>query len=89
MATVDRSLWQKIIHEVVTNGGNIIRPWFTQLQPISLEHGLLEIDVPAEGQSEPYTISLNRGVELVARILDPEGKPVKHFNAEKLLADCL
>ena len=46
MATVDRSLWQKIIHEVVANGGNIIRPWFTQLQPISLEHGLLEIETP-------------------------------------------
>ncbi len=46
MATVDRSLWQKIIHEVVANGGNIIRPWFTQLQPLSLEHGLLEIETP-------------------------------------------
>ena len=43
---VDRRLWQGIITQVVAAGGNIIRPWFTQLEPIALEHGLLEIQVP-------------------------------------------
>ena len=46
MANVDRALWQRIIQRVVAGGGNIIRPWFTQLEPISLEHGLLEIEAP-------------------------------------------
>jgi len=46
MGNVDRSLWQRIIHHVVAAGGNIIRPWFTQLEPLCLEHGLLEIQVP-------------------------------------------
>jgi chromosomal replication initiator protein len=45
MASVDQTLWQNIIQNVIANGGNIIRPWFTQLEPISLEHGLLEIHV--------------------------------------------
>ncbi len=48
--TVDRTLWQSIIQRVVASGGNLIRPWFTQLEPLSLEHGLLEIQVP--GQAE-------------------------------------
>ena len=46
MASVDRGLWQQIIQHVVASGENIIRPWFTQLEPIALEHGLLEIQVP-------------------------------------------
>ena len=46
MARVDRALWQRIIEQVISAGGNIIRPWFTSLEPISLEHGLLEIQVP-------------------------------------------
>jgi chromosomal replication initiator protein len=46
MAAVDRGLWQRIIQHVVSSGGNLIRPWFTKLEPISLEHGLLEIQVP-------------------------------------------
>ncbi len=46
MASVDRALWQRIIQDVVANGGNIIRPWFPQLEPISLAHGLLEIQTP-------------------------------------------
>ncbi len=50
MASVDRSLWQGIIQQVISAGGNIIRPWFTQLEPISIDHGLLEIQVP--GQQE-------------------------------------
>jgi len=48
MATLGRGLWQSIIQQVVATGGNIIRPWFTQLEPISLEHGLLEIQVPGK-----------------------------------------
>ena len=48
MGLADRKLWQIIIQEVVAKGGNIIRPWFTQLEPISLEHGLLEIQTPGE-----------------------------------------
>ena len=42
----DKALWQTIIQEVIANGGNLIRPWFTQLVPISLENFLLEIEVP-------------------------------------------
>jgi chromosomal replication initiator protein len=52
MATVDRVLWQRIIQQVVAAGGNIIRPWFTQLEPISLEHGLLEIQVPGRSEQD-------------------------------------
>jgi len=48
MAAVDHSLWQQIIQQVVAEGGNIIRPWFTQLEPIALDHGLLEIEVPGK-----------------------------------------
>ena len=50
MAVVDRGLWQRIIQQVVSSGGNIIRPWFTELEPISLEHGLLEIEVPGSAE---------------------------------------
>jgi len=50
MATVDHALWQQVIQQVVAAGGNIIRPWFTQLEPISLEHGLLEIEVPGRAE---------------------------------------
>ncbi|MCK5113366.1 MAG: ATP-binding protein, partial [Phycisphaerae bacterium] len=52
MASVERVLWQRIIQEVVAHGGNIIRPWFTQLEPISLEHGLLEIQTPGKQEQE-------------------------------------
>ncbi len=52
MAIVDRSLWQRIIQQVIAEGGNIIRPWFTQLEPISLEHGLLEIEVPGPEEQQ-------------------------------------
>jgi chromosomal replication initiator protein len=48
MASVDPALWERIIQHVVTQGGNIIRPWFTQLEPVSLEHGLLEIQAPGK-----------------------------------------
>jgi chromosomal replication initiator protein len=52
MSTVDRALWQRITKRVVASGGNIIRPWFTQLEPISLEHGLLEIQVPGAAEQD-------------------------------------
>ncbi|MCE5278373.1 MAG: chromosomal replication initiator protein DnaA [Planctomycetaceae bacterium] len=52
MAGVESSLWQKIIQQVVASGGNIIRPWFTALEPISLEYGLLEILVPGRKEQE-------------------------------------
>jgi len=50
MATVDRGVWQRIIEKVISSGGNLIRPWFTKLDPLSLEHGLLEILVPGEDE---------------------------------------
>lgn len=52
MAVVDRSLWQSIIQNVVASGGHIIRPWFTELEPICLEHGLLEIEVPGRDEQK-------------------------------------
>jgi len=48
MGQVDRGLWQKIIQQVIASGGNIIRPWFTQLEPLALTNGLLEIQVPGK-----------------------------------------
>jgi len=50
MAMVERSLWQGIIQQVISDGGKIIRPWFTELEPVSLEHGLLEIQVPGKDE---------------------------------------
>ncbi|MCK4601132.1 MAG: ATP-binding protein, partial [Phycisphaerae bacterium] len=52
MAKLNRGLWQGIIQQVVAGGGNIIRPWFTQLEPISLEYGLLEIEVPGKREQK-------------------------------------
>ncbi|MDP7162772.1 MAG: chromosomal replication initiator protein DnaA [Phycisphaerae bacterium] len=52
MATVDRELWQRIIQQVVATGGHIIRPWFTELQPVALDNGLLEIHVPDKRQQQ-------------------------------------
>lgn len=46
MADVDRALWRKIIQQVVADGGHLIRPWFDQLEPVTLEHGQLEIHTP-------------------------------------------
>ncbi len=51
MAMVERSLWQGIIQQVISEGGKIIRPWFTELEPVSLENGLLEIQVPGTEES--------------------------------------
>ncbi|MBL7134012.1 MAG: chromosomal replication initiator protein DnaA [Phycisphaerae bacterium] len=52
MVSVDPALWQRVVQQVVASGGNIIRSWFTQLEPISLEHGLLEIQVPGRREQE-------------------------------------
>ncbi len=52
MADVDRALWQGIIQRVISAGGNIIRSWFMQLEPLSLEHGLLEILVPGKVEQD-------------------------------------
>jgi chromosomal replication initiator protein len=49
---VNHSLWQGIIQRVIAQGGSVIRPWFTDLEPISLEHGLLEILVPGQGEQD-------------------------------------
>ncbi len=46
MIHVDDVLWQSILEDVLKEGGNIVTPWFTQLKPLSLEHGLLEILCP-------------------------------------------
>lgn len=43
---MDARLWQEITQYVIAHGGNLIRPWFTQLEPMALEHGLLEIQAP-------------------------------------------
>jgi len=50
MVMVDRVVWQRIIERVIRDGGNLIRPWFSDLAPISLDHGLLEIQVPGPAE---------------------------------------
>jgi len=52
MTPVEPSLWQHIIQQVIHAGGHVIRSWFTKLEPISLEHGLLEIQVPGPAEQE-------------------------------------
>ena len=69
MAVVDRGLWQKIIQHVVSSGGNLIRPWFTQLEPISLERGLLEIQTPGPADLAIY---MHRLVEATAAASDAQ-----------------
>jgi chromosomal replication initiator protein len=46
MPTVDPVVWQRIIQQVVSTGGQVIRPWFTELEPVTLEHGVLEVQAP-------------------------------------------
>ena len=46
MAAVDPRLWQQIIQHVIAHGGEVIRPWFAQLEPVALEGGQLQIRVP-------------------------------------------
>ena len=44
-------------------------------------HGMVEIDVPAEGQQESFVLPLKRGPPLALRVLAPDGKPVDNFRA--------
>ena len=52
VAVVEPRLWQQIIQPVVANGGEAIRPWFAQLEPVSLDRGLLEIRTPGQRHQE-------------------------------------
>ncbi len=46
MGNVEPVLWQQIVQHVVAHGGNVLRPWFSDLEALSLNHGLLEIQAP-------------------------------------------
>ncbi len=46
MGNVEPQLWQGIIQYVIAHGREIIRPWFSSLEPNELEHGQLEILAP-------------------------------------------
>ena len=46
MAAVDPRLWQQIIQHVIAHGGEVIRPWFAQLEPLGLADGQLQIQAP-------------------------------------------
>ena len=52
LSTVDVSLWQRITEHVIARGGNLIRPWFAQLDPVAMEHGLLEIQAPGPAEQQ-------------------------------------
>ncbi len=52
VAKVRPQLWQRIVQHVITHGGELIRPWFEQLEPVALEHGLLEIQVPGPREQD-------------------------------------
>ena len=52
MAAVDRALWQKIIQQVVADGGHLIRPWFADLEPLSFDHGSLEVRAPGSQECD-------------------------------------
>ncbi|MDY7011315.1 MAG: chromosomal replication initiator protein DnaA [Planctomycetota bacterium] len=46
MGSVEPQLWQGLIQHVISHGKDVIRPWFSQLEPAGLEHGQLDILVP-------------------------------------------
>ncbi|NLF29656.1 MAG: chromosomal replication initiator protein DnaA [Planctomycetes bacterium] len=50
MAQVDAGIWQSIIQHVISHGGGLIRPWFSDLEPVAMDHGLLEIQAPGPAQ---------------------------------------
>jgi len=61
VANVQPHLWQQIVQHVVAQGGQVIRPWFAQLEPIGLEHGLLQIRVPGareQAYCQQHAVSL-------------------------------
>ncbi len=52
MGEVNSGIWQRIIEHVINHAGNLIRPWFTQLEPVAMEHGLLEIQAPGHREQQ-------------------------------------
>jgi len=50
--SVDAGIWQRITEQVIAHGGNLIRPWFTQLEPVAMEHGLLEVQAPGPAEQQ-------------------------------------
>ena len=45
-------------------------------------HGLLNVDVPKDGEVPPVEIPLRKGKPLEARVLDPDGRPLEGFLAK-------
>lgn len=50
MGSVEPQLWQGLIQHVISHGREVIRPWFSQLEPAGLEHGQLDILVPGPAE---------------------------------------
>ncbi len=50
MGVVEPQLWQGLIQHVISHGRDVIRPWFSQLEPVGLEHGQLDICVPGPAE---------------------------------------
>ena len=50
MGSVEPQLWQGLIQYVISHGKEVIRPWFSQLEPAGLEHGQLDIRVPGPAE---------------------------------------
>jgi len=46
VANVDAGIWQRIIEHVISHGGNLIRAWFSDVEPVAMDHGLLAIQAP-------------------------------------------
>ena len=52
MGKVEPQLWQQIVQYVVAHGGQVIQPWFEKLEPVALEHGMLEIQAPGAAEQQ-------------------------------------
>jgi len=66
---LDPGLWQQIIQHVIAEGGQVIRPWFSQLEPVALERGQLRIRVPGpkeESYCRKHAADLFTGAAQVA-----------------------
>ncbi len=63
----DRSFYRQLVNDKRTER------YARKVHP----HGILDLDVPAEGDPDACVIPLKRGKELVVRALDPSGQPVK------------
>ncbi len=55
MPMMDSAVWQRIIEQVVSSAGQVIRPWFTELEPVCLEHGVLEVLTPGPAERDYCT----------------------------------